>query len=125
MKKWSNVLMFCCAALTLAAARGHGSPAPNHGGQVQAVGETWLELVVKPNTVELYVEDDGEPLPSAQMTGKVIVVQGTRKTEYLLKPAGGNKLEAIGATASKGARVLTQLMLSDAKTKVAATFAIK
>lgn len=125
MKNWKTVLVLCSTALAVGAAQGHGSPTPNHGGQVTAVGETWLELVVKPNAVELYVEDDGEPMPTAKMTGKLIVLQGAQKTEYTLKPAGDNKFEAAGAAAPKGARVLTQLILADAKTRVSATFGVK
>ena len=47
MKKSIGVLVMCAAALGFGVAHAHGTPAPNHGGLVQAVGETWLELVVK------------------------------------------------------------------------------
>lgn len=112
----------CAAALGFGVAHAHGTPAPNHGGLVQAVGETWLELVVKDGALELYVEDDGEAMDSAAMSGKVTVANGAKKSEYTLKPAGGNKLEAAGARVPKGAKVLTLLVLADKKTKVAATF---
>jgi hypothetical protein len=124
MKKFIGVLLMCSASLVLGSAYGHGAPSPNHGGIVQAVGETWLELVVKGGNVELYVEDDGEPMDSAALSGQVTIVNGARKTEFALKPAGGNKLEAKGATAAKGARVVTLLVLAD-KTRVPATFLIK
>ncbi|WP_075792638.1 hypothetical protein [Massilia putida] len=111
------------AALVLSTAHGHGTPTPNHGGIVQAVGETWLELVPCSGKIELYVEDDGDPMPSAGVTGHLSVQNGAAKADYPLKPAGGNKLEAVGAQAAKGARVTAVLILAD-KTKVPATFVV-
>jgi hypothetical protein len=124
MKKLASVVLLAAAGMVLSVAHGHGTPTPNHGGQVLAVGETWLELVANGASVELYVEDDGDPMPSAGLGGQLTVQNGTSKTEYALKPAGGNKLEAKGALASKGAKVTAVLVLAD-KTKVPATFVIK
>ena len=107
-----------------ARAHGHGTPTPNHGGIVQAVGETWLELVPASGKIELYVEDDGDPMPSAGLGGHLSVQNGGAKADYVLKPAGGNKLEAVGATAAKGAKVTMVVVLAD-KTKVPATFIVK
>jgi hypothetical protein len=112
------------AALALSTAHGHGTPTPNHGGIVQAVGETWLELVPAADKIELYVEDDGDPMPSAGLSGHVRVENGSARTDYVLKPAGGNKLEAAGARAPKGVKVLAVVVLAD-KTKVPATFVVK
>ena len=121
MKKVIGILMLC---LAMNGAQAHGAPSPNHGGIVQAVGETWLELVVKGDTLELYLEDDGEEMPSAGLTGKLTLVNGASKTDVVLKPAGGNKLEARGTT-SKGGKVLALLTLADKKTHVSATFQLK
>lgn len=124
MKKSLSLLLATTAALALSTAHGHGTPTPNHGGIVQAVGETWLELVPASGKIELYVEDDGEPMPSAGLSGHVSVEDGGAKKDYVLKPAGGNKLEAVGAKAPKGAKVIAVLVLAD-KTKVPATFVLK
>lgn len=121
MKKLIGLLLACSASLAYA----HGTPSPNHGGIVQAVGETWLELVVKGGNVALYVEDDGEPMDSAGLSGQLTIINGARKAEFALKPAGGNKLEVNGAVAAKGAKVVTLLVLADKKTRVPATFLIK
>jgi hypothetical protein len=122
MKKIFGTLVLCSAALTMGSAHSHGTPVANHGGVVQAVGETWLELVARGDRLELYLEDDGDPMPSAGVTGKLSVagVPG----ELTLVPAGGNKLEAKG-TVPAGARVTTKLLMADKKTKVATTFALK
>lgn len=122
MKKLFAAIVMCSATFGMGAAHAHGTPTPNHGGIVQAVGETWLELVTKGGAVDLYVEDDGEAMDSAPMSGKVTVIDGAKKTEYTLKPAGGNKLQAAGVVVPKGARVMTVLVMADKKTKVAATF---
>jgi hypothetical protein len=124
MKKSMTLMLALSAVLALSTAHGHGTPTPNHGGIVQAVGETWLELVPAAGKIELYVEDDGDPMPSAGLSGHLSVQNGATKTDYVLKPAGGNKLEAAGAQAGKGARVVAVVVLAD-KTKVPATFVVK
>jgi hypothetical protein len=124
MKKPLSLMLAASAALALSTAHGHGTPTPNHGGIVQAVGETWLELVPAAGKIELYVEDDGDPMPSAGLSGRVSVDNGGVRTDYDLKPAGGNKFEAVGARAPKGAKVVAVLVLAD-KTKVPATFVVK
>jgi hypothetical protein len=125
MQKMIGMLLVCSASLMLNGAAAHGAPSPSHGGIVLAVGETWLELVANAGSVDLYVEDDGDALDSAGITGKVTIVNGASKNEYVLTPAGGNRLEAKGAQARKGAKVITLLVLADNKTKVPATFVIK
>ncbi|GAB3467722.1 hypothetical protein GCM10027321_35460 [Massilia terrae] len=124
MKKSLSVLLAVSAALALSTAHSHGTPTPNHGGIVQAVGDTWLELVPASGKIELYVEDDGDPMPSAGLSGHVSIQNGSARTDYVLKPAGGNKLEAVGAQAAKGAKVIALVVLAD-KTKVPATFVVK
>ena len=119
------ILVVGTATLPAKTALAHGSPTANHGGVVQAVGETWLELVVRGDTVELYLQDDGDDMPSADISGKVTVVKGAAKSEFALKPAGGNKLEAKAPGAVKGSKVLASVTLADKKTKVSTSFDIK
>lgn len=121
MKKMMSMLVFATAALTANFAHSHGAPTVNHGGVVQAVGETWIELVVKGDTVEVYFQDDGDDLPTKDMSGKVTI----GKSEAALKPAGGNKMEASAKGAVKGAKVTVLAVLADKKTRVPATFEIK
>lgn len=122
MKKILGTLLVCGASLLSGLAHSHGTPVANHGGVVQAVGETWLELVVKGGKVELYLEDDGDPMPSAGVSGTLNVAG--KPGELTLTPAGGNKLEATGAVPT-GAKVTAKLLMADKKTKVATTFALK
>ena len=122
MKKLTGMLVFCAASLSFGAAYGHGNPMANHGGVIQAVGETWLELVVKGDSVEMYLEDDGDPMESVGVSGKVTL--GGK--EVVLAPAGGNKLLGkIGGKAPKSGKATAILLMADQKTKVAATFTLK
>ena len=129
MKRILTALLLSGAAITAALtgnlARAHGTPQPNHGGIVQAVGETWLELVVRGDAVDLYVQDDGDDMPSAGMCGKFTVVTGAAKKEFALAPAGDNKLTGKAVGVAKGSKVLTVVTLADKKTKVSAAFDIK
>lgn len=123
MNKLIGSMVFCAASLMFGAAYGHGVPSANHGGVVMAVGETWLELVVRGDAVELYLEDDGEPMDSAGVTGKLSVAG---KPDLLLVPAGGNKLKAANKVPLlKRTKVNAVLLMADKKTKVAVTFTLQ
>ena len=125
MQKILGLLILSAAALAGGLAGAHGSATANHGGIVQTSGETWLELVVKGDTLQLYVQDDGDDMPTAGISGKLTLVKGAARSEFALKPAGGNLLEARAPGAVKGAKVLAVLTLDDRKTKVSTTFEIK
>jgi len=122
MKKILGTMVLAAAALTSGYALAHGAPVANHGGIVQAVGETWLELVVKGDQVELYLQDDGDDMPSAEVAGKITLVTAAGKKEFALQPAGGNKLEAKAPGAAKAGKVLALLTMADKKTRVSTTF---
>lgn len=51
--------------------------------------------------------------------GQLTIINGARKAEFALKPAGGNKLEV------KGAKVVMLLVLANKNTRMPATFLIK
>jgi hypothetical protein len=125
MKKVLGALVLAAATLTSGHALAHGAPVANHGGIVQAVGETWLELLVKGDQVELYLQDDGDDMPSAEVAGKITLVTAAGKKEFALKPAGGNKLEATAPGAAKAGKVLALLTMADKKTRVSTTFDVK
>lgn len=125
MKKILAQLLLGAASMTAGLAFAHGTATANHGGIIQTVGETWLELVVRGDTIELYLQDDGDDMASADISGKVTVVKAGGKAEFPLKAAGGNKLEAKAPGAVKGSKVLAVLTLADKKTKVSTSFDIK
>src|SRR5713101_3126519 len=104
------------------AARAHGGTQPEHGGIVQLVGDMTFELVARPDGVELYVEDDGEEVNSADLAAKLTIVNAGAKSEVVLAPAAGNKFEGKGVKITSGAKVTALLTLKDKESKIAANF---
>ena len=81
-------------ALVPVAAFAHGqAPTAAHGGQVQDAQGTWVEFVVNGEHVEVYVmNEEGAPLPAAQITGTATVMVGGQPQKVQLAPAQGNML---------------------------------
>lgn len=69
---------------------------PKYGGMVKEVNEIQFELVAKPDTLTVYMEDHGKKVDTKGATGKVTLRQGAERSEVALTPAGDNKLEAKG-----------------------------
>jgi hypothetical protein len=111
-------------SLLAAAAYAHGGGKPEHGGVLQMVGETSLELVVKPDHVELYVEDEGEEVPSASRTAKLTVTQDSKSSDKMLQPAGGNKFEGTDIKIGKGAKAAVLVTDKATQAQVGTTFVI-
>jgi len=101
----------------------HGKGKPEHGGVLQLVGETSIELVNRPDHVEVWVEDEGDEVASAGLSGKILV-EGPVRSEISLAPAGENRLEAKGATLAKGSQVTVLLTATATEAKTAASFKI-
>ena len=107
------------------AARAHGGTQPEHGGVVQLVGDMTFELVARADGVELFVEDDGEEITSADFAAKLTIVNAGAKSDVTLTPAAGNKFEVKGVKIPSGAKVTALLTLKDKQSKIAANFTIK
>lgn len=122
MKKLSTLLLLA-AALTAGTAWAHGDGVARHGGIVQMAGELKCELVAKGDAVELYVDDHGETVPAAKLTGKLTVLSGGNKSEAKLEPAG-DKLVAKGVKLVKGDKVIAIVTTED-KQNNSARFVIK
>jgi hypothetical protein len=126
-----KTMLFSIFALALLAvapfnsARAHGGTQPEHGGVVQLVGDMTFELVARPDGVELFVEDDGEEINSAEFAAKLTIVNAGAKSEVTLAPATGNKFEAKGVKVAPGSKVTALLTLKDKQSKIAANFTIK
>jgi hypothetical protein len=82
---------------------GHGGHdhGPKHGGVVHEVGDIAGELVIKADTMTLYLFDHDKPLATADSKSKMEAVAtvhaGGAKTTVTLTPAGDNKLAATGS----------------------------
>lgn len=118
---------FCAALLACVAvpAFAHGDDKPRHGGQVVEVGDTVFELVRAPAGVSLYVMEDGDEVPSASMTGKLVVTTGAKKSEIPLTPAAKNEFVAKGAKIPGGSRVGVLLIDKQTQARQSAQFVVK
>ncbi len=125
MKKIAILLFFGAMSISFDAAHAHGNTKPEHGGLIQIDGDMSLELVQGKDGAELYVVDDDDELPSADLSGKLTITSKGAKSEALLKPAGGNKFEAKGVKIPAGSKVVAMVILKDKTTKVSASFTTK
>jgi hypothetical protein len=69
---------------------------PVHGGVVVEVKDVDLELVAKPELIQLHLRDHGKPVDVANGSAKLTLLSGTDKQEVELRPAG-DRLEARGS----------------------------
>ena len=90
----------------------HGQP--QYGGVVAEAGEAQFELVAKDGRFIVYLSNHGQPLASKGASGKLTLLDGSKKTELELKAVGDNRLEAAGSAAS-GAKALISVQLADKK----------
>jgi hypothetical protein len=126
MKRILLTLMVACAVALPAHAQGkHGdSHAPKYGGIVVETKAADLELVAKPDVMQLYVSDHGKPMKLTSGTGKVTVFNGNDKTEAPLTLVG-DRLEAKGNfKVAAGTKVLAEVALNG-KPAVSARFTVK
>ncbi|MEH3048668.1 hypothetical protein [Sphingomonas adhaesiva] len=113
MKK--TIVLAALMVAAPAALRAHGTLTAHHGGQIQEVNETGVELVTGASGVDVYVSDDDTPLAASGYEGKVTVTAANgATTEAPLVAAGENHLTAAGLVAPAGAKVV--VMLSDRAT---------
>lgn len=112
------------AAFAAATAWGHGDEKPRHGGLVQMAGEVKIELVAKGDRAEVYLDDHGEAIPTAKVSGKLTVLGAAGKTEAKLEPEGNEKLVAQGVKLAKGDKVIALVTMADKSTS-SARFVIK
>lgn len=119
-------MLFAAASiLAVVPAYAHGDDKPRHGGQVVEVGDTVFELVRARAGVSLYMMEDGDEVPSASMTGKLIVTTGAKKSEIPLVAAQGNQFVAKGANIPSGSRVGVLVIDKQTQARQSATFVVK
>ncbi|TAK99123.1 MAG: hypothetical protein EPO08_17225 [Rhodospirillaceae bacterium] len=103
----------------------HGGGKAEHGGVLQMVGETSFELVVKTDGVELYVEDEGEETPSAGLTAKLTIINGTTATEATLDSTDTNMFVGKGLKIVRGSKVAVLVTNKATMAQTGANFSIK
>jgi hypothetical protein len=106
----------CLAAPAAIAGTGHDhghDHGPQYGGVVREAGDLDYELVVKPDSLTLYVSEHGKPIPTAGARGEATIYAGNGKTTVPLEPAGENQLAAKGSfKGGVGVRVAVAVTLA-------------
>ncbi len=69
---------------------------PLHGGVLSEVKDMDYELVAKPDLIQLYLRDHGQPVDVSKSNAKLTILVGADKQEVELKPAG----QPLAATGS-------------------------
>ena len=121
-------LAFLLAAVTMAAsgvAHADGDYKPKYGGVVAVVKDVQYELVAKPDSVALFIEDHGKKVDTKGATAKLTLLTGSDKTELALVPVGENGVEAKGAfKVPAGTKAVATITLAG-KTAINVRFEIK
>lgn len=113
MKQALSIVVLTSILTLPAIVQAHGDVEPKHGGVVAIVKDIDYELVTKPDTVTIYIEDHGKSVDTKAATAKITMLTGSQKTEANLTPAGDNKLEAKGKFDAKdGTKVIAIITLA-------------
>lgn len=124
--KFNQLLLAAALAVSGAsatAAGGHGHD-PKFGGVVVETKAGDLEIVAKPDTLQIYITDHGKPMKLDGAKAKVTLLNGTEKSEAELVPTG-DKLEAKGAfKVNKGTKGIVVVTLAG-KPPATARFEVK
>lgn len=118
------------AALAALALGGHSAMAadkhdhtPRHGGVVTEAGHMEIELVVKPDVVQLFLSDHGKPVKLDGIGAKITLLVGGVKSEAVLTQAA-DVLEARGAFNIAGAKAVV-VITRPGKAPVTARFTLR
>jgi len=103
--------------------KGHAHPA-NHGGIVEDVDGMQYELVLKPDSIRIYLDDHGQKISTKSAKGEATILKGSERVKVALVPAGENALEAKGKfPAGPGTRVVAVVTIGGSANSV--RFALK
>ena len=117
----ASLLTFSITSAT--AGSGHDLK-PKFGGVVVETKAGDVEIVAKPESIQIYITDHGKAVKLDGAKAKVTLLNGTEKSEVELTPAG-DKLEAKGAfKITKGTKGIALVTLAG-KPGTTARFEIK
>ncbi len=122
-KKYAGIALITLATLGAGPVLAHSGAVAKHGGVVQAASDLSFELVTGQESALIYIEDHGQPLAPAGMSGKLTILSGAEKTEAPLVVAG-DKLEAQGVKLVKGNKVVANLKTAQQKS-ITVRFTVK
>ena len=124
MNRQLIIALLASAMLGPALAQKSDPHTPKHGGIVMETKAGDLELVAKPDSMQVYVSDHGKEMKLTSGTGKVTLFNGNDKVEAPLTLAG-DRLEAKGSfKVAAGTRVLVEATING-KPPVSTRFTLK
>jgi len=109
MKHLISVASLAISCLSMNPVLAHGDAKPLHGGIVQLVNDLSFELVAQADGATIYLMDHDKPMASKGITGKLTVLQGTKKSEADIKEGGDNTLRVMGVNLGKGDKLVAAL----------------
>ncbi len=124
--KLQTLVLGASMAITpvLTFAAGEHDHTPKFGGVVVEAKIGDLEIVAKPELIQIHVRDHGKAIKVDGASAKVVLLNGTEKSEVMLSPAG-DKLEAKGAfKVAKGTKGIATVTLAG-KPPATARFEVK
>lgn len=95
-----------------------------HGGVFVEGKEADYELVAKPDSMQLYLNDHGKPMDVSKASAKLTLLTGAEKQDVDLKPVAG-KLEAKGAFKVGPGTKVVAVVTNAGKTLGTARFTLK
>lgn len=99
-------LVATTVAITLPAVA-QKAPVAKHGGQTAVVaGHHDAELVITDKALTLYLTNHGKPLVPADNAIKATILEGTNKTELMMKAEGNHAVAPLAAPIAKGAIIV-------------------
>ena len=117
----ASVMAFSAASIVSAGTDDHK---PKFGGVVVETKAGDIEIVAKPDSIQIYITDHGKPMKLDSAKAKVTLLNGTEKSEANLVFVG-DKLEAKGAfKVAKGTKGIAIVTLAG-KPPITARFDIK
>jgi hypothetical protein len=123
-----SAVVLLLAALTLPVslpANADGEHKPKYGGVVTVVKDVQYELVVKLDSIALFIEDHGKKVDTKGANAKLVLLTGGEKTEFALVPMGENGLGAKGAfKVAAGTKAVATIALAG-KSAISARFDLK
>lgn len=114
--------LFTATPALAGAGHDHG---PKYGGVVREVHHVAYELVAKPDSLTLHVNNHDKPVSTQGATAEAVVYSSNAKTTVKLEPAGENRLAAKGSfKVGVGTRVAVTVTLAG-KSPAKTTFNLK
>ncbi len=121
MRMYTAALLASLALSSIALAegpKGHAHPA-NYGGIVEDVDGMQYELVLKPDSIRIYLDDHGQKVSTKSAKGEATVLKGGERVKVALTPTGENALEAKGKfPTGAGTRVVAVVTVGGAANSV-------